>query len=196
MTFWNKTTQWLAAGLLWMSAVTGASAAPTVSFMASPNPGVVGSPLSVDVLITDVTDLSAFGFSVNFDHTVLQLTGSLSEGPFLSSDGGATIFDGGNNSVEGQISSVFGLLLGPSGVTGDGVLGHVNFTVLQAGSSQLSLSDVMFFDSILDEIQVTTSPLTVQTVTAASVPEPGSLVLIGLGFAGFAAVQRRRRTRQ
>lgn len=169
--------------------------APVLSIVATPDPAIAGSPIALDVVMTDIADLFGYQFTISFDPTVLQAT-SVAEGLFLAS-GGTTLFDGGTvDNTAGSISFAFGTLVGPiPGVTGSGVLEHITFDTVNAGTTALTFSEALFLDSTFGDIAVQASAksLTV-TPTVASVPEPGTFVLMALGLAGIAAVIRQGKT--
>ena len=157
---------------------------------AAPNPAVVGAPLALDVLISGVTDLYGYQFSLAFNPAVLQVTGA-TEGAFLPT-AGATVFDGGTvNNVLGTLTFAFGSLTGPvPGASGSGALARINFSVTRVGSSNLTFSDVLLIDSSLG-----TLPVQVSNALINAVPEPGTYALFALGLAGLSglAVWRQRK---
>ena len=169
---------------------SAAFAQPVLSFGAPTGPVVPGSAVGLDVLIADVTDLYAFQFSLAFDPALLA-AGNITEGSFLPS-GGTTFFDGGTiDPVTGTIGFAFGTLIGPiPGVSGSGALLHINFDVLQAGSSALTFSDVLFLDAALNDITVQVNNGMLQAV-----PEPATLALFGFGLAGIALSRSQFRRR-
>jgi len=164
------------------------AADPVLSFSVStPSPAVAGSPVALDVLIAGIDGLYGYQFSIAFDPSILQAT-SVTEGAFLAS-GGTTFFSGGMvDNTSGTISGIFDTLIGPvPGVSGSGVLAHLVFNTIGAGSSALTFSDTGFVNAALADI-----PLQVSNGSVSAVPEPASYALLGLGLAGIAAVSRRR----
>jgi len=185
--YWKKT---LGAALL-LSAFAGQAiaAGSVLSVQSSPTPGVLGSNVSVDVLISGISDLYGYQFSLSFDPALLQLS-SASEGAFLSS-GGTTYWDGGgvDNSL-GQISFTFNSLIGAiPGVSGDGVLARFNFQVTGVGTSALNFSDVLLLNSQLAELPVQITNGSLSTVNA--VPEPSTWLMLGAGLAGLGFMRAR-----
>ena len=130
----------------------------------------VGDTVTLDVNISNVTDLFAFQFDVSFDPTVLN-TVSVTEGSLLPT-GGSTFFLGGTiDNVGGTIANNADSLIGAiSGVTGSGTLAVLQFTAFAPGASAVDLGNLIFLDSNFSSITPTTSPADV-TVTS-TVPEP------------------------
>lgn len=190
MIHWHAWKQGLAAAALGTlaAAASAQTAGAVLSLVATPNPAVVGSPVTVAVALGNVADLYAYQFSLAFDPTVLQAT-SVTEGALLPA-GGTTFFAGGTiDNTLGSISFTAGSLIGAlPGVSGNGVLANIGFNVTQAGMSPLVFSDVLLLDSSLLDISVQVQNGSVVT----AVPEPGTWLLFGLGLAGVAGLARRR----
>lgn len=182
--------QTLLWGLVLAFLAAPAAATTTLSFSASPAVVQVGDTVSLDVRVTDVTDLYAFQFDVAFDPAVLQLSQML-EGSFLGGSGGATAFVAGAiDNLAGTVSFTANTLLGPgAGATGSGVLARLVLQATAAGSSELAFGNVMLLDSTLADIAAVPST---GAIDVTAVPEPASAVLTALGLAVLAAAGRRR----
>jgi adhesin HecA-like repeat protein len=182
-------TALLLAALSPLAAMTASAAEPTLAISASANPAVQGSSITLNVLISDISDLFGYQFSFNFNPAVLQAT-AVTEGSFLAG-GGTTFSDPGTiDNTAGSISFVANSLIGAlPGVSGSGSLALISFNVTSVGSSLLSFSDALFLDANLADITVTLQPLTLQAV---AVPEPASYLLFSAGLAGLVALRRRR----
>ena len=188
MTSWKSfKTQFCGGLLLGLASIHAAIAAPVVTIVSSPDPAVFASPVTLDILITGAVDLYAYQFTLNFDATFLQATGT-SEGPFLPS-GGSTFFDGGTiDNALGTISFAFDTLLAAvPGVTGNGVLEHITFRTVRTGNVALSFSDVLFLDSTFADLGAVGQGRNLRVV-----PEPATLALVGLSLVGFGAARRRK----
>jgi hypothetical protein len=108
------------------------------------------------VQISGASDLFGCQFDLGFNPAVFAAT-TVTEGPFLSS-GGATIFlPGAIDNVSGLISSIADILAGPvSGVNGSGTLLNASFQALAAGTSSISLFNVITLNSAGQALDVTT----------------------------------------
>jgi hypothetical protein len=120
------------------------SATPTIISINPANSYVtVNKTLSVDVDVSDVTNLTAWQFTVHFDNTILNCT-DVVEGPFLKSAG--TTFYG--KTIDNSAGTVlaYSTLLGSTYVSGSGVLATITFKALAVGDSSLHLSDTKLGD--------------------------------------------------
>jgi hypothetical protein len=189
MASWQAWKNRTVTALLWGAASSGALAVPALTVVPTPSPVLVGSPLTVDLLVSGISDLYAYQFSLSYNPALLQLT-SVTEGAFLAA-GGPTFFDGGTvNNTTGTVSFLFDSLIGAvPGVTGSGVLASMQFTTVAVGASALTFADVLFLDASSSDITVLAQGATVQV---SAVPEPSHYALFALGLAGLAAVAQRR----
>jgi hypothetical protein len=173
-----------------------ASAAPILSLQPSATTVAEGASVSLDVAISGVDDLYAFEFDLGFDPAFLSATG-ITEGSFLAAAGSTFFIPGMIDNPGGTVTfTAASLLAAIPGVSGSGTLATVNFTALAPGGSPVNLFNVVLLDSTLSGITGTTSlngSVTVAGVTAATVPEPATLALVGTGL--LLATRRRRHSR-
>lgn len=99
-----------------------------------------GDTFIVSIFCTPGQAMKSFEFSLSFDETLLQAT-SVSEGNIF--DGYSTFFNNGTiDNENGQITSVYDLIVGSGNVTGSGYLVNISFTALEvSGTSALNLVD-------------------------------------------------------
>jgi hypothetical protein len=157
-----------------------------LSVQAIPANPAAGSSFAVDVKISGATDVYGFQFDLLFNPGILAGTG-VAEGTFLSA-GGPTFFSAGTiDNVGGSVSSTFDSLVSfVPGVNGNGTLAVLNFNALAAGTSALSLANVLLVDSFgLPITGFSTSPGSVTIGGRTAVPEPSSLLLLGAGLAAM-----------
>lgn len=186
----------LAVGL----SVGPAMAAPILSISPSATTVNVGDTFSVDINISDVTDLYGWGFDLNFDDARLDPDGQVTEGTFLSGGGATSFFPGfypGITLTSGSIEFVLDFLIGAvPGVSGSGTLATMSFLAQAPGTPAFFLTNWLLQDSadpgnIIDPTDVLGASVTINPVTA-EVPEPATLLLLG---SGLAIAARRRQTR-
>ena len=177
------------AALLCLGMAASAWADPAqVTITASANPVQVGDMVGVDVFISGVTDLYGFQFDLSFDSGLLQST-AVSEGSFLATGGATYGYDGSVDNTAGTISYMtYVLQTDVSGVNGGGVLMHLSFDAVSAGTAALSLANASFLDSAGHDISVNIQP---GSVVISAVPEPDMVCLFGAGF-GLLVWRRRQ----
>lgn len=155
----------------------------------------MGDTFSVDVNIANIDDLFAYQFDILFDPTVFNVDQVL-QGDIFGSDPALSVFDGGllDNTL-GTISFIFSTLLGDvNGVSQDGTLATLVFTAVGVNPlSAITMSGVVLSQFGSDpNVPPTALPFTLTDAQVASVPEPSSLALLGLGLATACSRWRRR----
>jgi len=130
-----------------------------------------GTVVTVDVDITNVTNLYGYQFDLTFNPSILQAVSS-TEGTFLPS-GGATFFiPGTNDNVGGTVSATADTLLtAVNGVSGTDELAVFTFDAIGTGTSTLGIQNETLLDSNLNVIADTTTGGTV-TVTSGTATAP------------------------
>lgn len=174
-----------AGALVLLSLGAGGANAATIAVIPDQQSYLVGSPVTVEVAVANVSDLYGFQFDLDFNPAVLQADTS-SEGPFLATAGTTFFVPGANDNIAGTVLATADSLIGAiPGATGSGVLALFSFTAVSPGATDISLGNVQLLDSNLNALDVT--PVDA-SITVAPVPVPGSLLLLtsAVGLLGFA----------
>ncbi|NOT86403.1 MAG: hypothetical protein HOP02_16840 [Methylococcaceae bacterium] len=168
--------------------------ASVISITPSTSTVNVGQSFSLNVNVSEISDLYAFQFDLGYDPSVISAT-SISEGGFLST-GGSTLFIGGTiDNANGTISNTSDLLNGAiPGVTGSGILATIDFTALTAGSSGVSFFNPILLDSNGADIIANYSESTIVNVSA--IPVPAAIWLLGSALMGLVGFSRRQHLAQ
>jgi general secretion pathway protein D len=154
-----------------------------------------GSSFSVAVNISSVSDLYDFQFDLAFNPAVLQLT-NIVEGGFLLTGGFTFFLPGAIDNTLRNAAANADTLIGPiPGVSGTGELAEFDFTAVAPGISSLTISNAILQDSTTSLLNSTTEAGSVTLQGTTTVPEPSTLLLLGVGFltlAGMAVRLNRR----
>jgi len=173
--------------IAFVASLPGLTLGDTVVSVSSPATVAKGSTFSVDVDIAGVTDLFGYQLDLSFDPSILQATGTITEGSFFQSGGG--FVPGTVDNVGGTITSNADTLIGPiSGLDGGGQLIVFEFTALAAGTSGLDLANIMLLDSSLNNIDFTSTNGSVTVSGTTPTPEPSSLVLLAVALCSLAVL--------
>lgn len=165
---------------------------------------VVGGTLVFDVRVEDLGEqiVSAFDLDLLFDPAVLSFDGLV----FGASFGGAAgSFPGFGQPAAGVVDFFLFSIL-PDDVLaaaqgGSALLARLSFTGLAPGSTTLRVlgpADDEFFALVGREaagLEVESIGAALAVVSARAVPEPGTLVLLGIGLLAIVVAMRRKESR-
>ena len=106
------------------------------------SPVYVGVPFTLDFMVENVTDLSGWQADIAFNPAVLSAV-SVTEGDFLSQDGGSTFFQEGSiNNTTGEITELIAARTTGGVVSGTGVLLSIIFEAQATGEDFLRFRNV------------------------------------------------------
>jgi hypothetical protein len=140
----------------------------------------IGTTFTLNVNITDVASLWGWGFRLNWNPDILNVT-KVQEGSFLKSAGG-TLFVPPHRET-GYLWDIGDALLVPSTANGSGILFTVTCVALAKGQSDITLNETR-----LERLDQTQIPNTVSNGQVTVVPEYPDLLILGIIFAGATAV--------
>ncbi len=162
-----------------------ANAVPALSIQPGSATAIPGDTVTLDIDISNVSDLYAFQFDLGFDPSVLSAT-AITEGAFLPGGGSTLFIPGTIDNVVGTIAFTADTLISLlPGVTGSGTLATVQFNASALGTSAITLSNVFLLDSNLNPIDSNVSGGTAH-INAAAVPEPSGWATLVAAFACLA----------
>ena len=115
-----------------------------VDYTFSPTPISAGDTFTLSIHAENVTDLAGWQFDIAFNPTVLEVI-DVSEGDFLKTDGGNTLFQSGSiDNAAGKIEGLSAIRLSTQGVTGAGTVLQVTFKAKSPGETELELQNFEF----------------------------------------------------
>lgn len=188
----------LCTALLLIGGMVGAQASPVLSITPSVSNVNVNDVFTLDIRIVGVTDLFAWQMDLGFLPAGLLSASPATEGDFFGL--GTSFFSGTVDNGAGTITSMANAFSGDTGVTGDGILASISFQAIGGGSVDLSLSNVMLFDSNLDQIFFDSPRDALNAIVniagggGGSVPEPSTLALVALALAVSSRARGRQRS--
>ena len=194
------------AAVVLLARVPSASADMITAVPSSSNVLVDGL-FTVDFVLDDFTDLFAFQMGVSYDASLLSLVGIATEGSHLAS-GGGTSFISGDTSTPGTISFIADSLSGISGVNGGGTLFTLQFQAIGLGIANIFAVfdlDPLVGDGLYNSAFEPTTPLVLGAAVSisappdpppTSVPEPATILSLGLGAVVLAVARRREQRRR
>jgi hypothetical protein len=157
----------------------------TLSIVPATSSVAQGSNTTLDVNVSDVSDLFAYQFDLTFNPAFVSAI-STAEGPSFVSGGG--FVPGTIDNVGGDITFTADTLFGDASFTGSGTLAIITMKGLAPGTSSLDFANVILLDPSFDFLptNLDTGTLTVTSGTVPT-PEPGllALLMVGLSFLAF-----------
>jgi hypothetical protein len=155
-----------------------------------------GSVVTVDVDISNVSDLYGYQFDLGFNPSVLQAVSS-SEGPFLASGGSTFFIPGTNDNLGGTVFTTADTLLSATnGVNGSGELAVFTFDAIAAGNSTFSIQNETLLNSglnIISDLRKTgLVNVSSQTLAAPEIDPASSMAAMILLLGGLAVMRGRR----
>ena len=138
-----------------------------------------GSVVTVDVNVSNVSDLYGYQFDLTFNPSILQAVSS-SEGPFLATGGSTFFINGLNDNLGGTVSATADTLLSAvNGVSGSGALAVFTFNAIGNGTSAIGIQNETLLDSNFNILSDTTTGGSVTVgsgVVAAPEIDPSSAI--------------------
>ncbi len=114
--------------------------------IAAPSSATVGQQFTIDIKISDVTDLANAPFILTYDPVFVDFI-SMSEGAYLKKDGKETTFSSRANSAAGTVTVTLARSAGNSGVTGGGTLVTATFRAKNQGPASFAFRNSAFTSS-------------------------------------------------
>jgi hypothetical protein len=177
----------------WLSFHRDTADTTTLSVSPTSTSVSVGDTFAIQVNVANASDLYVYEFDVSYDPAVLQFS-SVAELSFLSDTGAILFIPGTVDPVAGTIAfNTDSLLSAIPGISGNGSLVRFDFTALTSGTSSLTISNEILFDSTFTVLSDTTTAGSVVVSSLASpVPEPSNMLLFGTGILGAAGMILRK----
>jgi Cohesin domain/PEP-CTERM motif len=161
----------------------GTAVPVTLSVQPGSSSIIAGSSETLDINVTNVTNLFGFQFDLSFGPGILSAV-SITEGSFLPGGGPTFFLPGDIDNGAGTIAFTADTLLGPvPSVNGSGTLAVLTVTGLGKGTSAISLSNVFLLDSSLDLIPSNILNANLKVTPTAVTPEPATMLLYATGLA-------------
>jgi hypothetical protein len=171
----------LVAGLfLALIASLPSLADPVLSVVPASSTVNVGSSISYDINISNVTDLYAYQFDLTFNHAIVSAV-SITEGSFLTSFFIPGAIDNTGGTIAGNADTLIGAV---PGISGSGTLAVLTLQGVAQGSSNIGFLNVSLLNSSLGPISnVSLQSGSVAVNGTVRTPEPSSRLLLLVGMA-------------
>jgi len=114
--------------------------------IAAPSSVNVGQQISLDIKISDVTDLANVAYVLTYDPVFVDFV-AISEGSFMKKDGKSTAFSSKTDSVAGAVTVSLKRTAGNSGVSGGGTLVAASFRAKNQGPAGFGFRNTEFTTS-------------------------------------------------
>ncbi len=158
-----------------------AHCAPLLSVTLSSAGVTVGDSFTATVHVDQVLDLYSYQFDLHFDPLLLSAS-SVLERTFLSNAGPTIFLPGSIDNSLGRVSFVAGTLLSAiAGADGSGDLVEFTLSALSAGLANLSIDNLLLYDSVGGPISgaaLQGASVQINAGGPAGLPEPGTLLLV------------------
>jgi general secretion pathway protein D len=118
----------------------------TLLQIAAPSSATVGQQFSLDIKISDVTDLANAPFVLTYDPVFVDFV-AISESTYMKKDGKPTIFSSKTDSAAGTVTVTLGRKAGNSGVSGGGTLATALFRAKKQGPASFAFRNAAFTTS-------------------------------------------------
>lgn len=168
------------------------SFASTVNVIAPSSNQKIGGNFSVTIEASDMIDLYAFQFDLQYDPKLISAAG-LKEGAFFNNANHIFvpgIIDNLNGSILGAANTLVSAI---AGINGSGSFATINFKALDLGVSVLSITNLILLDSGLNVIgDVTINNSSVIISGSNAVPIPAAIWLFFSGIIGISFFQKRK----
>ncbi len=115
-------------------------AAPRLIFNTASATAQLNAPVSVQLLLENVTDLYSAPVKLKFDPKVLRLTG-IRPGPLMNADGKDVNFTENTMNDTGEATVTLNRLPGSGGVAGSGAILNLTFEAIGRGTSTVTVSE-------------------------------------------------------
>ncbi len=112
----------------------------------APASTTVGQQFSLDIKISDVTDLAKAPFVLTYDPVFVDFV-AMSEGPLMKKDGKTTTFSSTTDAASGTVTVSLLRAPGNSGVSGGGVLAVASFRAKNQGPASFAFRNTAFTTS-------------------------------------------------
>jgi len=124
-----------------------------------------GGTINLTLYVTGVTDLWSWKVNVTWDNSMIQLTGNVNEGAFLSNNGASNTMFVEQPPTAGNIGELSDTLLVNSSVSGSGALAYIAFTPQSLNiTTTIQISNIELLDTSGNQIATVAPVSTTYTI--------------------------------